>query len=77
MKEEARPIEQQNRARDIIHHDQLVGESQCSEWQWQLEFDDHALVLFGLADLNVWDNVEESGKGSESFTKIIQGLIVK
>ena len=38
----------------------------------QCEFDDYALVLGSLAALNAWDKVEESGKGFESFTKIIQ-----
>lgn len=30
-------------------------------------------MLCHLATLNAWDKVEESGKKSESFTKIIQG----
>ena len=69
-----RSIEQWNRVRAIsISKDWFLGEDQYAESQRQLKFDDHTLVLCHLATLNAWDKVEESGKKSESFTKIIQG----
>lgn len=51
----------------------MLGEGQYAELQRQLEFDDHILALHHLTALNVRDKVEQSGKRSESFTKIIQG----
>lgn len=50
----------------------MLGEGQYAELQRPLEFDDHTLALRHLAALNARDKVEESGKRSESLTKIIQ-----
>ena len=50
----------------------MLGEGQYAELQRPLEFDDHTLALCHLAALNARDKVEESGKRSESLTKIIQ-----
>jgi len=44
---------------------------QYAEWQSQLEFNNHTLVLCYLVALHAWDKVEESGKRSESLIKII------
>lgn len=73
-KEEARAIEEQNRARGInISQDQLLGEGQYANLQRQLEFDDPILELCQLAALNAWDKVKEPGKSSESLSTIRQG----
>lgn len=72
-KEEARVTEWLIQARGInFSQDQLLGEGQYAELQRPLEFDDHTLALRHLAALNARDKVEESGKRSESLTKIIQ-----
>lgn len=39
----------------------------------QIEYDDATVALCCTAAFSVWDKVEETGKGSEPFTKIIQG----
>lgn len=66
--------EQQNQAGGInISQDQLLAEGQYAKLQRHLEFDNNTLALRHLAALNARDNVEESGKRSESLTKITQG----
>lgn len=66
-REEARVLEQHGRARTMeIFQEGLLGEA-------QFRLDDHTLVLCHTAVLNAWDRVEESGKRTEQFTKVIQG----
>lgn len=67
-------IEPQNRTRGInILQDQLLGKDHYTKLQRQLEFDNHTLALCHLAVLIAGDMGEESGKGSGSFSKIMQG----
>lgn len=47
-----------------IFQEELLGEA-------QFRFDDHTLVLCHTTALNTWDRVEESGKRTELFTKVI------
>lgn len=44
-----------------------------SDLQRQITFDDHILALCHIAALNACDRAKESGKRTESFTKITQG----
>ena len=74
MKGGAKTIEWQKKIRGVsFSQDKFLGLSQYAEVQRQLSFDDHALALCILAPLNIWDKVEELGKRSETFTRILQG----
>lgn len=74
---EVRAIEQQQgRVRGYeISQDQILGEGCYAEVEKQITFDDHTLALCCTAALNAWDKIQESGKRTEPFTKIIQGPI--
>ncbi|XP_052610186.1 oxidized purine nucleoside triphosphate hydrolase isoform X1 [Peromyscus californicus insignis] len=71
---EAKNIEKQWRDSGIqVCQDQLIGEGQYVSVQTQCSYDVQTLVLCRTAALNAWDRVEEPGKKTESFTKVIQG----
>lgn len=55
------------------NHRESESEAQYADFQREFGFDDHTLTQCCLAALSSWDKVRESGKRSESFTKIIQG----
>ena len=72
-REEAKMIEQRNRARGIeVSQDQLLGEGEYADVELQSLYDEHTLVLCRMAALNAWDRIEEIGKKLESFTKVVQ-----
>ena len=56
-----------------ISQDQLLCDGQYADLQREFRFDDHTLALCHTAALNAYDRPKESGKKTESFTKIIQG----
>lgn len=73
-RDEARTIEQQGRATGYeISQDQILDEGPYADVERQFTFDDHTLSLCCTAALNAWDKIQESGKRSEPFTKIVQG----
>ena len=64
-------IEQQNRPRgNKISQDPLLCKKKQNS-QGQSILNDFILVLCCIAALSVWDRTEESGKKTESFTKVI------
>ena len=73
LREEAKMIEQRNRARGIeISQDQLLGEGEYADVERQSLYGEHTLDLCHMAALNAWDRIEDVGKKLESFTKVIQ-----
>ena len=53
--EEARALEQQDRARGHeISQDQILGEGQYADLQRQCTLDDNTLILCCIAALNAW-----------------------
>ena len=54
--------------------DQLIGEGYYAGIQEQVQFEDAIIEKFHLSALKAWYKVEEPGKKSTSFTKIIQGF---
>ena len=57
----------------LTYQVQLLGQGQYADLERLFRFDDHTLVVCCIAALAASDSVEESGKRTESFTKIIQG----
>ena len=53
-----------------IVKDQFLGEGWHCDIQEQIQFDDATIEQCPLSG---WDKVEEAGKRSTSFTKIMQG----
>ena len=51
----------------------LLGEGSMLSYKGSLNVTLTTLALCHLAALNAWNKVEESGKRSESFSKITQG----
>ena len=73
LREEAKVIEQRNRARGIdISQDQLLGEGEYADVERQALYDEHTLDLCRMAALNAWDRIEEVGKKLEPFNRVIQ-----
>ncbi|XP_052568117.1 endogenous retrovirus group K member 10 Gag polyprotein-like [Peromyscus californicus insignis] len=73
FKDEAKNIEKQWRDKGIqVCQDQLIG-GQYASAQTQCLYDVQTLILCRTAALNAWDRVEEPGKKTESFTKVVQG----
>jgi hypothetical protein len=52
--------------------DQLLGEGQYADLQYQMQCDDSIIIQCTLVALTAWDKVEEEGKRSMSFTKTMQ-----
>ncbi|XP_052593228.1 torsin-1A-interacting protein 1 isoform X3 [Peromyscus californicus insignis] len=74
FKDEAKNIEKQWRDKGIqVCQDQLIGEGQYASAPAQCLYDVQTLILCRTAALNAWDRVEEPGKKTESFTKVVQG----
>ena len=76
-REETRVLEQWGRARGHeIFQDQIIGENRYADFQRQYMLGDNTLILYHIEALNASDRVEELGKRTESFSKIIYVLIV-
>ena len=72
-REEAKTIEQRSKARGIkVSQDQLLGEGDYADIERQQSlYNEHTLDLCHMAALNAWDQIEEIGKKTESFTNVI------
>ena len=76
-REETGALEQWGRARGHeIFQDEINGENQYADFQRQCMLGDNNQILCHIQDLNASDRLEELGKRTESFTKIIYVLIV-
>ena len=71
-REETGALEQWGRARGHeIFQDQIIGENRYADFQRQYMLGDNTLILYHIEALNASDRLEELGKRTESFTKII------
>ena len=74
QRDKATNTEQQNRAGgDKYSKRPVLSEAQYSDIQEQIQFDDVTIEQCHMVALRAWDKVEDPGKKSNSFTKIIQG----
>lgn len=70
-REEAKALEHQGRVKGFeTSKDQILGEHRYADADTQITYNEHILSLCPTTGLNVWDKIQEPGKGTESYTKV-------